>query len=169
MNNFIITTRGIRNGSFSSEPGPTRFLKIPTESDPNPSHEINRSAFIEEVVGTPAAQKCDDIVFFIHGYNVTQQDLMKRHRSIRAGLSKAGFIGAILSFDWPAKGSAANYLEIVVPALSKLTQSPNPLSILYPIVGISMIPFSTRISPTPSPATWTEMSSRHELQEINFN
>lgn len=111
MSDYIITTRGIRGGSFSSEPGPTRFLKVPERKNPEPSHEINRTVFITDVLGTPAAQKCEDIVVFVHGYNVIQGDLIKRHRIIRAGLAKAGYKGEFLSFDWPAKGNAANYLE----------------------------------------------------------
>lgn len=111
MSHYLISTRSILNGTFSSEPGPTRFLKVPDSKSPDPSHEISRSAFIEEVVGTPAAQKCEDIVVFVHGYNVTQAELISRHRSIRSGLVKAGYNGEFLSFDWPAKGNAANYLE----------------------------------------------------------
>ncbi len=111
MPDYIVCTRAIEGGSFSSEPGPTRFLKVPDKKNPAPSHQINRTTFIEEVVGTPTAQKCEDIVVFVHGYNVTQDDLIKRHRSIRTGLQKAGYKGEVLSFDWPAKGNAANYLE----------------------------------------------------------
>jgi hypothetical protein len=111
MSDYLITTRAIRGGSFSSEPGPTRFLKVPNKKNLDPSHEINRTNFITDVVGTPAAQKFEDIVVFVHGYNVTQSDLIKRHRSIRAGLVKAGYKGQVLSFDWPAKSNAANYLE----------------------------------------------------------
>lgn len=118
MSDYIITTRSVikpkgakAKFGFSSEPGPTRFLKVPDKRNPVPSHEINRTTFFGEVVGTPAAPKCEDIVVFVHGYNVTQTDLIKRHRSIRAGLAKAGYKGEVLSFDWPAKGNAANYLE----------------------------------------------------------
>jgi hypothetical protein len=111
MPDYIISTRAIRSGSFSSEPGPTRYLKVPDKKNPDPSHEINRTTFITDVVGTPTAQKCEDILVFVHGYNVKQDDLIKRHRGIRAGLSKAGYKGEVLSFDWPAKGNVTNYLE----------------------------------------------------------
>jgi Alpha/beta hydrolase of unknown function (DUF900) len=113
MPDYIVCTRTIKGDSFSNEPGPTRFLKIPDKRNPGPSHGINRTAFIADVVGTPQAQKCADMVVFVHGYNVTQSDLIKRHRSIRTGLAKAGYKGEFLSFDWPAKGNAANYLQLV--------------------------------------------------------
>lgn len=67
MIDYLITTRSIRNGTFSSELGPTRYLKIPS-GVPTPSHEISCIDFTKQVVGTPQAQKCEDIVVFIHGY-----------------------------------------------------------------------------------------------------
>lgn len=111
MNDYIITTRCIEKGIFGDEPGSTRFLKIPHTQIPNPTHEITRSVFFYELVGTPKAPLCDDLLVFVHGYNVKQTELISRHHSIRAGLTKAGYKGALLSFDWPAKGNAANYLE----------------------------------------------------------
>ncbi|MBK1882355.1 alpha/beta hydrolase [Luteolibacter pohnpeiensis] len=111
MDSYIISTRGIRNGLFSIEPGPTRFLKVPANKNPSLLHQITRTQFIEEVIGKPKAQKCDDVVVFIHGYNVKQSELIARHRTIRTNLGNAGYSGAVLSFDWPAKGTAANYLE----------------------------------------------------------
>ncbi len=111
MPDYVVCTRAIKGGSLSSETGPTRFLKVPDDRNPDHSHEINRTTFISDVVGTPQAQKCEGIVVFGHGYNVTQADLIQRHRSIRTGLAKAGYKGEFISFDWPAKGNAANYLE----------------------------------------------------------
>ena len=46
MPDYIVCTRAIKGGSFSSEPGPTRYLKIPDKRNPDPFHEINRTAFI---------------------------------------------------------------------------------------------------------------------------
>jgi hypothetical protein len=45
------------------------------------------------------------------GCSVTQSDLIQRHRKIRSGLAKVGYRGEVLSFDWPARGNAASYLE----------------------------------------------------------
>lgn len=44
MPDYIISTRAIKDGSFSSEPGPTRFLKVLGGRAPGPSHEITHSA-----------------------------------------------------------------------------------------------------------------------------
>jgi hypothetical protein len=41
MPDYVVCTRAIKGGSFSSEPGPTRFLKVPDKRNPDPSHEIN--------------------------------------------------------------------------------------------------------------------------------
>lgn len=111
MNDYLITTRGIRDGLFAPEPGPTRFLVVPSGRSPAPADQVSRSTFLSQTVGKPGDQKCEDLVVFIHGYNVSQSELIQRHRRIREGLLSAGFTGTLLSFDWPAKGSAANYLE----------------------------------------------------------
>ncbi len=108
---MISSIRSIFRGSFSGEPGPTRLLKVPDKRNPGPSQEINRTSFIADVVGTPQAQKCDNLVVFVHGNNVTQADPIKRHRTIRAGLAKAGYRADFLSSDWPTKGNATNCLE----------------------------------------------------------
>lgn len=68
MPDYIVCTRAIKGGSFSSEPGPTRFLKVPDKRTPDPSHEINRTSFITDLVGTPKAQKCEDLVVFVDGW-----------------------------------------------------------------------------------------------------
>lgn len=107
MPDYHVCTRAIEGGSFSSEPGPTRFLKVPDKTNSVHSHEINRTTFIEEVVGKPSAKKCQDIVVFVHGYNATKADLIQRHRSIRTDLAKTDYKVEVLSFDWPAKGNCA--------------------------------------------------------------
>jgi len=83
MPDYIVCTRARKGGSFSSEPGSTRYLRVPDKKNPDPTHEITRTSFITEVAGTPKAPKCQDLVVFVHGYNVTQTDLIKRHRGIR--------------------------------------------------------------------------------------
>lgn len=110
MPDYLICTRSLKNGQFSTEAGPTRYLVVPSGL-PKPEHQVPRTAFLAEVAGTPAAPRVQDLLFFIHGYNVTQQDLMVRHRKIKSALAKAGYRGDLISFDWPAFGSAANYLE----------------------------------------------------------
>jgi alpha-beta hydrolase superfamily lysophospholipase len=111
MLDYIVCARALKGGLFSSEPGPTRFLKVPDQKNPATSLHVNKSAFLEEVVGKPNAQKCQDIVVYVHDYNVTQSDLIQRHRKIGSGLAMADYKGEFLSFDWPAKGNASNYLE----------------------------------------------------------
>ena len=111
MSDYLISTRKVRKKVFSSEPGPTRFLDVPSSRLPDPKHEVTRTEFIERIIGSTAGPTCADVVFFIHGYNVTQRDLIRRHRSIQRGLKSTGFAGRLISFDWPAFGSAANYLE----------------------------------------------------------
>jgi hypothetical protein len=50
MPDYIVCTRAIKGGSFSSEPGPTRFLKVPDKWNPDPSHEISSPAPYDSVL-----------------------------------------------------------------------------------------------------------------------
>jgi esterase/lipase superfamily enzyme len=52
-----------------------------------------------------------DILIFIHGYNNSQDIVMKRHRQLKADLALAGWQGAVVSFDWPSADMTLNYLE----------------------------------------------------------
>jgi esterase/lipase superfamily enzyme len=85
MPDYLISTRGLRKKKFTDEPGPTQFLEVPSGL-PSPTHQIARTAFINAVIGPNYNPTRSDVLFFIHGYNVTQADLIARHRDISSGL-----------------------------------------------------------------------------------
>lgn len=97
MPDHAVLTHATKGGSLSSEPGSTRYLKFPEKRTPDRSHDINRTAFIADLVGTPKSQKCEDVV--VHSSNVTHADLIKRHRRIYNNLAKADYKGNFPSFD----------------------------------------------------------------------
>lgn len=118
MPDFIISVRAVRRGAFASEPGPTRFLRVPGSAAPLPEHRIARKAWIDEVLDRahqppdPVTGKgCGDIAVFVHGYNTSPAELIERHRRFAADLRQAGFAGLVVSFDWPSDDLAINYLE----------------------------------------------------------
>lgn len=118
MPNYLITARRVRNGKFVAEAGPARFLKVPANRNPSPAHRIDRKTWVKEVMAKGhtgqdphTGADCGDIVFFVHGYKTTPADVVRRHRQLERDLPKAGFNGAIVSFDWPSDDLAINYLE----------------------------------------------------------
>lgn len=114
---YIFCVRSVKNGKFKDEPGATYFLKVPSNvNEPDPSHEMDPKKWMSEVRkvsrhGPQDDGPVGDILFYVHGYNTGQTVMLERQRLLRKGLEKAGFEGVVVSFDWPSKDSALNYLE----------------------------------------------------------
>ncbi|MCB2137632.1 MAG: alpha/beta hydrolase [Rhodobacteraceae bacterium] len=119
---YVFSVRSVKDGVFSDEPGATYFLKVPASAKaPDPKHVVDRTVWFEEVQklarhGPQDDGPAGDIVFYVHGYNTPQKTMLERQRLLRQGLEKAGFEGVVVSFDWPSKDSALNYLEDRVDA-----------------------------------------------------
>jgi esterase/lipase superfamily enzyme len=47
----------------------------------------------------------------VHGYNNSQETVLKRQRKLQRGLERNGFDGVVVSFDWPSANNVLNYLE----------------------------------------------------------
>ncbi|PCH49553.1 MAG: hypothetical protein COC22_06435 [Flavobacteriaceae bacterium] len=108
---------------FGNEPGSTRYLEVPDEEEPHPErHRISRADWLKKVLARAETGRHDDdhpragysygdILIFVHGYNNSMQEVMKRHDLLQERLIAEGFKGAIISFDWPSASSVLNYLE----------------------------------------------------------
>ncbi|MGB5209961.1 MAG: alpha/beta hydrolase [Gammaproteobacteria bacterium] len=119
MPDYLISVRNIRQGAFGSEPGKTRFVRLPSDQRAHkPEHMISRSAWVDEVMGAASCgvdpvtgHPCGDILVFVHGYNTDLPAVLRRHRLLKKNLASAGFTGTVVSFDWPSNNIALNYLE----------------------------------------------------------
>ena len=118
MPDYIISVRTVRKGKFGAEPGPTRFLRVPSNRTPAPEHAIRRKQWVDDVMSLGhthqdehTGEDCGDIAVFVHGYNTSPSATARRHRQLRKNLTAAGFRGALMSFDWPSDDRAINYLE----------------------------------------------------------
>ena len=72
-----------------------------------------RDAVLEQArSGTRNTQTTGDIVFYVHGYNNSQETVIERQRKLQRGLERNGFDGVVVSFDWPSADYVLNYLEV---------------------------------------------------------
>ncbi len=122
MSDYVICVRNTRkdvNGrKFGNEPGPTLFLEVPERRYPNPSQAISRRKWVDKVleeaqtgINDYTNKPTGDVLVFIHGFNSSQETVLKRHRKLESDLRSIGYKGAVISFDWPSAQSALNYLE----------------------------------------------------------
>ncbi|WP_206045420.1 alpha/beta hydrolase [Oceanicoccus sagamiensis] len=127
--NFVISVRSVHKKSgdagFGNEPGATRYLEVPDGTLPHPdNHKLTQTDWLKRLlkraeVGKYSAQDKDpvagyrygDILVFVHGYNNSMDDIMKRHNLLQKRLKEQGYQGAIVSFDWPSASKTLNYLE----------------------------------------------------------
>lgn len=116
---YILCARATRNGNFIPEPGPSRYLKVPSGELPSPTHAIARSQWAKELREAATwgldprrdNQERGDLLVFVHGYNNDLQIISDRHEQLEKDLKGVGFKGAILTYCWPSDDRALNYLE----------------------------------------------------------
>lgn len=109
---YFFTVRGRSGNGYSDRLGPARYLA----ADPNVGAltreaEIPRTQWFKDVEAEAGTTETENghIVFFVHGFNTDQWDMLERHRKIRAGLEAHGYRGCVVSFDWPSNGSVLGY------------------------------------------------------------
>jgi esterase/lipase superfamily enzyme len=105
---YIICTRGIRNGEFTNEPGKATYLQVPDKAKKMlPEHKTGVADFLRSIINS----QNEDIAIYVHGYNMTNEETLFRHRVLKNGLAKQGFTGDLLTFAWPSGKNPILYLE----------------------------------------------------------
>lgn len=123
MSDFVVSARRVRQGAFDAEPGPSHMLVVPDDAPiPLPGHgrmgETWVKAWLQQLLGEAIWGKDErtgaergDILVYVHGYNNSGEDVIDRHRRLKADLGAIGWKGAVVSFDWPSDNRTAGYLE----------------------------------------------------------
>lgn len=123
--NFVISVRNVRRGQLGDEPGPTRYLEVPAGAQPDPiAHKVPQARWLKSVLARAEVGRhppdpknpvggyaFGSLLVFVHGYNSSVAQVMRRHDRLQQQLTAQGYQGAIVSFDWPSAASALNYLE----------------------------------------------------------
>jgi Alpha/beta hydrolase of unknown function (DUF900) len=114
---YWISLRKISRGTFVDDidPGSAHYLRVPDGEVPQPRHQISQAQWVREIVaGFPqdaSNQPTGDILFFVHGYNNSIEDVDQRHELIQAAMSRNNFACRAISFDWPSGTTALGYLQ----------------------------------------------------------
>ena len=123
IHDYLITTRRVKNGLFEAEPGPVRYLRVPSAARKlKTDHELTgrggTARWIKEVqalalskINPLSVSRKGDILIFVHGYNNKPEEVLKRQRQLTADLDAEGWKGVVIGFDWPSDHHALNYLE----------------------------------------------------------
>lgn len=113
MPKFIITVRSVSGNAFGGDVGQIRYLVVPDDAVPAPSHRIAPGDWVKQVMQTFDRNRdgnaVGNLLFLVHGFNEGITDVAAMHANIGAGL--AGRLACtIVSFDWPSSGTTFAYL-----------------------------------------------------------
>lgn len=116
MPQFMITTRRAAN---ERAVGPARYLTFDDAAGPEQDLGTNPRRWLAQLMGTFPKDatntagnpvRVGDILFLVHGFNVDHASARNFHMKCVAGLAKAGWIGQLISYDWPSDGLVFAYL-----------------------------------------------------------
>lgn len=115
MSDFVMTVRAVEAGEFIADVGDTQYLVVPDENDPSPKQAIAANDWFSQVRkasiwNNASSEERGDILFVVHGYNMSETEVMERHRRLKLDLDAEKFKGVVASFDWPSDDKALAYL-----------------------------------------------------------
>jgi hypothetical protein len=76
--------------------------------------ELDRPIWVAKILeelNDPDNDVSPEILFFVHGFNVSFDAAQQSHRQYQLALEKAHWKGVLISFDWPSDGLAIAYLD----------------------------------------------------------
>jgi pimeloyl-ACP methyl ester carboxylesterase len=107
----------LRKASGADGVGPARYLTFddaagPEQSLPAPRWQAQIMAAFPPAPADPASRpaRSGDILFLVHGFNVSHQAAKAFHVECAAALASAGWVGQLVSYDWPSDGLVFAYL-----------------------------------------------------------
>jgi len=120
-NTYVMCARKRRGDVFTDEPGPVRYLRVPDTvvAVYDASHIVGSPReWASEVQGLADGDEnpnsiapAGDVLVFVHGYNNSIHDVLRRTRQLASDLRAEGWHGVVVAFDWPSANQTLNYLE----------------------------------------------------------
>ncbi|HEX7758887.1 MAG TPA: alpha/beta fold hydrolase [Caulobacteraceae bacterium] len=115
MSEFMITLRKADGGDGV---GPARYLTF--DDATGPEQEISSDRWLAQVMATfptiapsragDRPPRAGEILFLVHGFNVNHASAKAFHAKCVVALEKAGWVGQLISYDWPSDGLVFAYL-----------------------------------------------------------
>ncbi|MDE1187990.1 MAG: alpha/beta hydrolase [Pantoea sp.] len=118
MNSYVLSVRMKMTGNvFGNQVGGVTYLEVPdTAKVPLPSHTagtaqqwMTKVLQIAKPDNVPEHKR--DIVFFVHGYNTSPEEALKRQRLAELKLNEHKFNCMVIGFDWPSNEKPQDYLS----------------------------------------------------------
>src|SRR5208282_5752027 len=95
---------------FGDDPGNTTFLAVPEEAtDFAVTQALSPAKWVRAVLDDLGPGRKDatgitrrDLLVFVHGYDNHPPVVLQRQRTLKTDLKQAGYLGGVISFDWPS-------------------------------------------------------------------
>ena len=114
MPHHIFSARNITNNTFGDDvDNNVHYLIIPDDETASlsPQYEVAQHDWLLSLITPDETNgKPEDILIYVHGYNTSENNVLTNHRTVQAGLEAIGYIGKVVSFDWPCGHDALMYL-----------------------------------------------------------
>jgi len=92
----------------------TRYVEITSPGiSVQKGHLLERATWKAKVL---AKAETPDLVIYVHGYNTSQIEMLRRQRKIEDGLRANGYRGAVVGYDWPSDGELLAYSADIADA-----------------------------------------------------
>ncbi len=121
MENFMNCVRKVvtkkNERIFGDEPGETSFLIVPedaTDFSPKDKAKDNKTWLAKLLAG----RNIEDILIYVHGYDMDRENTLYRHKLLKKGLAENGWKGELVTFVWPSGTQALLYWEDRFDALN---------------------------------------------------
>lgn len=118
MGSYVLSVRNkIAGTEFGNNVGGASYLEIPDEDViPAPRHDAGGATtwftkILAQAMPAGSLPKDKrDVVFFVHGYNTTSVEALKRQRLVEQRLNAQGYRCMVIGFDWPSNDNPLEYL-----------------------------------------------------------
>lgn len=87
----------------------TRYLTVTAQASDGGTWSggtMTQANWLDQV---SSQMQSNDVLIYVHGFNTSQPDMLRRAAKIEAGVRAHGYRGAVVSYDWPSDGSVVKY------------------------------------------------------------